>query len=273
MDDSKKSQLDNKNNPAVDRALNIFEYLSIVKNASIKEISDKLEIPHVSTSRLVKTLVNRGYLIEEKGHSSRYRLGIKLLIFSQLVYEQIDLGRISDKYMKILSDATDQTSQLGILQQGSVMYISQVLPRKPVSIIAPLHTPVPINLSACGKVLCAWLGQDEQKVCVDVSELKKATKISIIDKNEYIAELEKVKSLGFAMDNEEFAKGIGCIAAPIFDHTGKIIAAVGITGHIAAYKNEIDFDKIKDKVLKTAQNISKEIGYNSLEKEIFPVVI
>ena len=261
MGNSKTGQLNNKNNPAVDRALNIFEYLSIVKSATIKEISDKLEIPLVSTSRLIKTLVNRGYLIEKKGYSSQYRLGIKMLIFSQIVSEQINLGKISDKYMKVLSDATNQTSQLAILQHGFVMYISQVLPRKPVSIIAPLHTPVPLNLSACGKVLCAWLGQDEQKLCVDIAEMIKATNHSIIDKKEYMAELKKTKTLGYALDNEEFEKGIGCMAAPIFDHTGKIIAAVGITGHIEAYKNRETFDNIKELVLKASQNISMDIGY------------
>lgn len=263
MGDSKTNQLYNKNNPAVDRALNIFEYLSIVKSASIKEISDKLEIPLVSTSRLVKTLVNREYLVEKKGYSSQYRLGIKLLSFSQVVYEQIDLGRISDKYMKILSDATNQTSQLAILQHSSVMYISQVLPRKPVSIIAPLHTPLALNISACGKVLCSWLSPDDQQLCIDVAELTKATKNSIIDKKEYMAELEKVKVSGYALDNEEFAKGIGCMAAPIFDHTGKIIAAVGITGHIEAYKDESDFARIKEKVLNASHDISRDIGYNS----------
>lgn len=255
------TEKENNNNPAVDRALNILEYLSIAKSATIKEISLSLKIPLVSASRLVKTLVNRGYLTEKKGYSATYNLGMKLLNFSQIVYEQIDLRRIAEKHMRILSDATNQTSQLAILQQSMVMYINQILPRKPVSIIAPLHTPLPLNVSACGKVLCAWLPKDEQKSCVDSADLVKATKNSITEKDEYLTELKRVKLKGYAIDDEEFAKGIGCIAAPILDYKGKIIAAVGITGHIEPYKNQTDFDRIQSLVQDAAKNISEDIGY------------
>lgn len=251
----------NGNNPALDRALNILEYLLLVKSATIKEISEHFDIPVVSTSRLIKTLVNRGYVKEKKGYSSTFSLGMKLLNFSQIVYEQIDLRRISEKHMRILSDSTNQTSQLAILQQGSVMYINQILPRSPVSIIAPLHVSLPLNVSACGKVLCAWLTDEEQKTCLEKTDLVNATKKSITTKNDFLTELNMVKSLGYALDDEEFAKGIGCIAAPILDHSGKIIAAVGITGHIEPYKNEITFNKIQNIVQKVARDISEDIGY------------
>ncbi|MFA5514332.1 MAG: IclR family transcriptional regulator [Sphaerochaetaceae bacterium] len=251
------------NNPSVDRALNILEHLIVEKSATIKELSEKLKIPPVSTSRLIKTLVNRGYLKEKKGYSSSFSLGMKLLRFSQVVYEQIDLRRIAEKYMQELSEATGQTSQLAILQQSSVIYINQVLPRKPVSIIAPLHTELPINVSACGKVLCAFLGEQDRNTCVRGAELIQATKKSIVDKDYFLKEMEKVKLLGYALDDEEFAKGIGCMAAPIIDYTDKIVAAVGITGHIKSYKGNEQFSKIKKHVLEASLKISEEIGHNN----------
>ena len=251
----------NDNNPALDRALNILEYLLLVKSATIKEISEKFDIPVVSTSRLIKTLVNRGYVKEKKGYSSTFSLGMKLLNFSQIVYEQIDLRRVAEKHMRTLSDATNQTSQLAILQQSSVMYINQILPRSPVSIIAPLHVSLPVNVSACGKVLCAWLYEDDQKICLETADLVNATNKSITTKEEFITELQRVKLKGYALDDEEFAKGIGCIAAPILDHSGKIIAAVGITGHIEPYKNEETFSRIQTLVQDAAMHISEDIGY------------
>jgi DNA-binding IclR family transcriptional regulator len=262
MSDSERGRENgNSNNPAVDRALNILEYLMVERRATIKELSLGLDIPLVSTSRLVKTLVNRGYLTEEKGYSSTYSLGMKLLRFSQVVYQQIDLRRIAEQHMRTLSEATDQTSQLAILQQNSVIYINQVLPTKPVSIIAPLHTALPLNVSACGKVLCAWLEETERGACVEGADLIQATKKSIVDKKEFFKEMERVRNQGYALDDEEFAKGIGCIAAPILDHTAKIVAAVGITGHIKSYKGVEQFDAIRVHVQEAALGISREIGY------------
>ncbi|MGI6432425.1 MAG: IclR family transcriptional regulator [Sphaerochaetaceae bacterium] len=252
---------ENNNNPAVDRALNILEYLTTVKSATIKELSEQLTIPIVSASRLVKTLLHRGYLNEKKGYSASYSLGMKLLSFSQIVYEQIDLRRIAEKHMRSLSDATNQTSQLGILQKNSVVYIDQTLPRSPVSIIAPLHTALPLNVSACGKVLCAFLPPEERALCIEKAELVKSTKQSITDKQEYASELDKAYSDGFAVDIEEFAKGIGCMAAPILNHTGNIIAAVGITGHIESYIDKDDFERLSKSVQIAAKRISEEIGY------------
>ncbi len=252
---------ENDNNPAVDRALNILEHLLIVKSATIKELSQNFDIPVVSTSRLIKTLVNRGYVKEKKGYSSTFSLGMKLLNFSQIVYEQIDLRRVAEKHMRTLSDSTNQTSQLAILQQSCVMYINQILPRSPVSIIAPLHVSLPVNVSACGKVLCAWLPEEEQKICLETADLIKATENSITKVDDFIKELKMVKGRGYALDDEEFAKGIGCIAAPILDHSGKIIAAVGITGHIEPYKNEMTFSKIQRMVQEVAMGISEDIGY------------
>lgn len=262
MNNSERSK-DNNNNPSVDRALNILEHLILVKSATIKELSEELKIPLVSTSRLVKTLVNRGYLKEKKGYSSSFSLGMKLLRFSQVVYEQIDLRRIAEKHMQELSEATGQTSQLAILQQSFVVYINQVLPRKPVSIIAPLHTELPINVSACGKVLCAWLAGEDRSTCLKRAELVQATKKSIVDKDAFLKEMDKVKLLGYALDDEEFAKGIGCIAAPIIDYSNKIVAAVGITGHIKSYKGSDQFSKIKKHVLEASAKISEEIGHNN----------
>lgn len=250
--------------PAASRVLNIIEYLSFsTKSATIKEISDSLGIPLVSVSRVVNLLNSRGYLKQQPGQSSTYSLGLKLLHISERIFLNLDIANISLKYMRILSEKTDQTSQLGILQNSYAIYIQQVFPTIPVSIIAPLHFPIAINTSASGKVLCAFRSIEQQKDIIESAELIKATENSIVDKNDFYNELRKVRLQGYATDYEEYAIGIGCLAAPIFDYLGSVIAAVGITGHIANYRNSTKFDQMRVAVIQAARDISKEMGFEA----------
>jgi len=256
--------MDDTNNgvPAVERALNILEYIGNKKTkVTVKEVSDYLDIPIASAIRIVKTLVNRGYLVESKGGASSFTLGLRILHLSQGVIKNTDLVALAIKHMRVLSSETNQASQLAILQQNSVIYIEQVLSTKSVSIIAPLHTPITLNTSASGKVLCAWRTSEQQKKIVEPAEFIKATDRSIVNKKLFYKELENVKIKGYAIDDEEFAIGIGCMAVPVFDYTNEIIAAIGITGHISAYKNQNELKTILASMKQTAAKISGELGY------------
>ena len=91
-----------------------------------------------------------------------------------------------------------------------------------------------------------------------------ATEKSIIDKESFILHLHKVKEEGYAIDDEEYACGIGCLAAPIYNYLGKVVAAVGITGPIALYKQTDSFESLLDAVFLASKSISKELGFSFL---------
>jgi DNA-binding IclR family transcriptional regulator len=169
--------------------------------------------------------------------------------------------------MKELSEKTGQTTQLGILRGYGVIYIEQVLPMKPVNIVAGLRTLMPVNVSASGKVLVAFLPNEEQDAFLQNAELPPQTLQSITDIRMFKQELIKVKENGYAMDNEEYARGIACLAAPIMDHSGNVKAAIGITGHITAYTDKGNFLRLSQDVVSAAVKISESIGYNSTNKE------
>ncbi|MFA6846657.1 MAG: IclR family transcriptional regulator [Sphaerochaetaceae bacterium] len=249
--------------PAVDRAVAILEYLTKIKNATIKEISKALAIPSASTARIVKTLASHNFLSEDMGQSAtRYSLGLRMLWFSQVVYQQLDITNIAHEFMEELSAKTNQASQLAIYDKGFVTYIEMVLPITPVSIVAPLRSPIAINLSAGGKVLIAGMEDQQRAKVLESIELVHATEKSITDKTEFEAHLEKVRKQGYALDDEEFSRGIGCMAAPVYNYRGEVVAAIGITGQIAVYKKEDSFKTLREAVFKAAQSVSKKLGYN-----------
>ncbi|MDY4609170.1 MAG: IclR family transcriptional regulator [Sphaerochaetaceae bacterium] len=246
--------------PAVDRTIDILEYLLTHKQATVKEIAEACRIPSASASRLIKTLTVRGYLNEHKGAASTYSLGLKFLQFAQTAYQNIDIETIAKEEMQRLSAITNQTSQFAVLDNDSVMYTQVVFPNIPVSIVAPLRTPIAVNLSAAGKILCGNLDEDAKIAFIQKTQLVQATDKSIVDKLEFLNHVNQAKKLGYACDMEEFSQGIGCVAAPIFDHTGKAIAAIGITGQFATYSNPVSFERLKNQVLSSASAISAKIG-------------
>jgi DNA-binding IclR family transcriptional regulator len=254
--------------PAVERALNVLEYLARQNSSvTLKNISTYLEIPSVTTYRLVRFLSSRGYIREDSQTEGEYRLGFKILDLAYLLSKQQDLNAAAKPVMKELSEKTGQTTQLGILRGYGVIYIEQVLPMKPVNIVAGLRTLMPVNVSASGKVLVAFLPNEEQDAFLQNAELPPQTLQSITDIRMFKQELIKVKENGYAMDNEEYARGIACLAAPIMDHSGNVKAAIGTTGHITAYTDKGNFLRLSQDVVSAAVKISESIGYNSTNKE------
>jgi DNA-binding IclR family transcriptional regulator len=247
--------------PAVERALDILEYIGEqVKPVPLKEVQNALKIPQASFFRIITELSARGYLREDNSASGRYVLGHKILYLSQCFTRQIDLNAVALHCMRSLSEKCNQTSQLGVLQHNGVVYVNQVLSSRPISITAALGTVLSVNISAAGKVLTAFLPENEREEFLKNAKFASHTEKTIINPDEFCKELVKVKEYGVAMDDEEYAVGIGCLAAPVFNHKGRCVAAVGITGYIDDYKDKLLLSRNVQYVTQAAKEISEQIG-------------
>lgn len=247
--------------PAVLKTFAILEYLLDKNDATIKEISKHCNISQASTTRIVKTLTNLNYLKQTQDKTaSSYKIGLGFLKFYQKAQNSIDLESIASLEMKKLSRKINQTSQLAILDGYNVIYTLAISTNVQVGVAAPINSPLPINVSAGGKVICAFLSEESKLDIIKNADLPPYTEHTITDKMELLLHLAKIKKQGYAFDNEEYAQGICCLAAPIFNHLGNIVAAVGVTGPSLFYSPTDNFDSIRDSVIETANNISKKLG-------------
>jgi DNA-binding IclR family transcriptional regulator len=247
--------------PAVERALDILEYIGEqAKPIQLKEVQSALKIPPASFFRIITELSERGYLREDNTASGKYVLGHKILYLSQCFTRQIDLNVIALHSMRKLTEKCNQTSQLGALQNNGVVYLNQVLSTRPLSITASLGTVLPVNISAAGKILTAFLPDNEREELIRNTKFAVHTEKTITNIDEFRKELNKVKEYGVAMDDEEYAVGIGCLAAPIFNHKSRCVAAVGITGYIDDYKDKLLLSRNIQYVTQTAKEISEQLG-------------
>lgn len=246
--------------PAVERAFDILEFL-IDRNAAlgIKEIADSLKIPKVSVFRIMKSLELKGY-VHKQDRSGLYVLGAKVVSMGNAISQDANLSQIANPYMFGLARSTGQTVQLGVLFEYQVMYIDQIRTTDALTLIVPTRKPFAVNTSAGGKVLVANLGEERMKEFIENAVLEKATPRAIVDKKRFYQELVGVKKWGYALDDEEFARGIRCIAAPILNRKGETIASLGITGHTQEITDERMPGMLRS-TLQVAGEISAALGY------------
>lgn len=250
--------------PSVERTLEIFEYFAKdTEPHSISEISSALHIPMASAYRTVNCLLSYGYLRESAYSPDKYKLGYKFSYLSKAAYDGYDLSSVSIPYMKELAKETGLACQLSALTNNAVITIDQALPTDVVTIVlAKLGEPIPVNMSAAGKILMAFMSESRRESFLERAwELVgQKTPNTITDKSTFLEHLEMVKRQGYGMDNEEYALGIGCLSFPIFNNTNTPIAAIVLTGPIARFQNNADTQFLLNSLKKTCKKISRELG-------------
>lgn len=247
----------------LDRTFDIIELLATSPNGmGVTEIGRKLGLHKSTVYRLIKALVQRGYL-EKDQSTGAYRIGLKFVEISSLHIQQIELKTEAIPFMRHLSELTGQVTHLAIMDETEVVYIEKIDVIQSLRMYSQIGKRIPVYCSALGKVLLSGQNSDYQKRIMKKIKYTQHTKNTIREESQFINELEKTKQRGWAVDNEEHELGIRCIAAPIRDFTGKVIAALSITGS----KNTIVPEKdqyYSELVVEAADNISRRLGFFKL---------
>ena len=240
----------------LDRAFDIIELLSThSKGMGVTEIGKELGLHKSTVHRLASALAQRGYLEKDK-NTGLYKIGLKFIEVSSLHIHQIELKTEAMPFMRYLAELTGQVTHLAILDETEIVYIEKIDVVQSLRMYSQIGERIPVYCSALGKVLLANQGLAYRTQIIERINFIPYTENTIIDKEQFVAELDKTKQRGWSIDNEEHEKGIRCIASPIKDFTGKTIAALSITGNIAQ-ENERRFVKM---VIETASNISRQMG-------------
>ena len=255
-----------KNKPAypikvLDKSLFILEtLLQHSSSMSIMEISKKLKIYPSTIHRILNTLKYRGY-VEQNPVNQKYRLGLKLVELGMSRYHQIDLVKEAHPFLKELVNQCNETVQLGILDQEEVLYIAKEDCPRTIRMVSQVGRRAPLHSTALGKILLAYLPKKEKEGIIAHKNFSCFTEHTITEKKELEKELDKVKKQGFALDREENEKEIYCIAAPIRDYSGEVVAALSISS--LSYRiNTNQQEDLKKFLLQISIKISIRLGYN-----------
>ena len=242
---------------SVDRALSILEYLADSGESSVTDIAVKLNIHKSTAFRLLATLEKRGFVMQE-AERGKYRLGFNLLHLASSITADLDLIKIAKPFCKSLSEKTQETVNLGVLENDSVLNIDQVIGSSNIVSHNWVGHKNPLNCTSTGKAIMAFLPSNEQAKYLKT--LTSCTKHSHTDAVDLSIELQGIQKQGYAYTIEELELGLNAVAAPIFNQATRVIAALSVSG--PSYR--LTQDKLKslgELTQATAQGISEQLGY------------
>ena len=247
---------------AVERALSIFELIAESQNGlSNSDLSRRLQIPKSSASYILRVLEKRHYL--QRDERGKYRLGLKLVSLTRDALTHLDIREIAKPILEqFLQKSRLAEAHLAVLDNGRAVYVEKVESQSFVKMDIWVGHRLPIHTTAIGKALVAYLPESETLQILSLRGMEKKTRKSINNPQKYLRELEKVRQFGFAIDDEENAEGVRCVASPIFDANGKVTAALG-TSTIIMQLNETQLPKVVEMIKDAAAKVSQRLGYSA----------
>ncbi|KAB2338938.1 IclR family transcriptional regulator [Cytobacillus depressus] len=245
---------------SVSRALDIIMIVSLKKGGlGVTEIANQMDINKSSVYRTLSTLVQYGYVEQDK-ETGRYKLGYKFLEISSNLLESIDLREEAKPFLRELESETKEVIHLVVYDQGEVVYIEKLDGSETLRMHSKVGKRAPMHCTSVGKSILAHLPTDAVTSILDHKGLPVHTDKTITDKDQLFQELANVRKNGFALDLEENEKGITCIAAPIFDHVGKVVAAISISG--PTMRMTMDrLNSLQSRMIQVGKQISERLGY------------
>lgn len=243
---------------SIDKALNLLEFLSVNdQEAGITEIDKKLHMGLSTVHRILATLKSRGYVIQNQ-QTTKYRLGIKLFELGCAVQSTKHLVEITKPYLRQLSQSTNETANLAILEGKEVIYLDTIGSPEVLRTEIMAGTRTPAHCSALGKVLLAFISDGEFENLYKSDEpLSSLTSKSISSLEELKKNLNKVKEQSYAVDREEYKIGINCLSVPIFSRN-EAIAAISVTGPASRFTID-EMEKVKGELMTISREISNQL--------------
>jgi len=231
----------------------------IGRSIGLTEASQLAELnPHM-TMRLLQTLVQEGWAVEEET-GPKYRLTLKPFQITSRPLMRSDLLRVAAEPIRKLHEQTGESTNFGILDDDRILIILHLNGTRPVTMIAQVGYRYPLHCVAPGKVLLAYAGEELVNRLVKEG-VETFTPRSKTTKKAVMEDCAKTLAQGYALDEEEYVKGLACFASPIYNHIGSVIAALNISVLLLHYTMEEFVKQIGPKVLETARQISADLGY------------
>lgn len=241
----------------VQKAINILDLLANQELPAAR-IAAELKLNKSTIHRLLYTLENAGYIEKEPG-SANYRIGLKIVELSTARLNDIEIKTEAKPYLLALVEQIRQPVHLGIYSDGNAVFIDKIDIASTMRIYSAIGKTIPIYCSAIGKALILDRSDEEILEILKRIGMKTFTPSTITDPAELIQQIHEARKTGFTVDMGEHEADVYCLAVPIFDYRGEIIAAIST----AMYQTDQAHQAQLVELLKsTSNNISRRLGWN-----------
>lgn len=244
---------------SVDEAMMLLEMLAASDELSLQQLASQMGVSKTTVYRLLSTLEHRGF-VEQSLPTRKYQLGTKAFEVGSRYLTRIGLGVAIQPILEQLRQQTQETVNVAILRDGQVIYVNKVESEQTLRADLYVGRRVFAHCTALGKALLAWLDPAEVDTIIARHGLPRLTKLTIDTRDRLNQELAEVRESGYALDDEEHIVGIRCIAAPIRDYSGRVVAAVSIAGPSARLSHR-QLVEMQNPVITAGRLISTRFGH------------
>lgn len=229
---------------------------------SLVQLASETGLHKSTVFRIMETLEGIQW-VRKDPFTGIYRLGFAVFELGARAVQGLDLYKASSSHLEKLVKKTGQSAHLVIHDQGEALYLNKVeSPGAYVALPSQIGIRFPMHCTAVGKVLLSYLDEKEVERIIREKGLNKVTPKTISQKEDLMKEIRLIRERGYAFDNEEIHLGLKCVAAPIRDYTGKVIAAASVTG-LSSNFSEKRLPSLIEAVVSVAKDISESLGYRN----------
>ncbi|GAB2749421.1 IclR family transcriptional regulator [Salinifilum aidingensis] len=226
---------------------------------TLDELADRLGVHKSTAMRLLRTLENHRFVHRVDQH--RYRLGSALFGLANQALEDLDVRAAARAELEALGGRTGHAIHLAICEADEVVYIDKVDSSQPVRMYSRIGRRAPLHCTAVGKVLVAGRDRSARAELAHRLEYPALTASTITAPEQFLAELDRVQQQGYAVDDAEHEDFIHCIAAPLRNDRGAVVAAVSVSVP-KVLLDRTGLLALVDDLRATARRISTELGWS-----------
>lgn len=245
---------------SVDRTFDILEYLATEQHGvTLAQITEKLTLPKSTTHRLLGMLIQREF-VRKNIDNNRYRLGPGFIALCSHYLNSLELKTESSPYMEELSVNTGNVVFLAIRQEDKMVYIDNKEQINSLRKYAIIGQSKPLYCTSLGKSLLMGLSDEEIRLLMKNETYEKKGPNTISNIESLLQDIRESRRRGWSLDDQEAEPAINCVAAPVYDYRGQVIAAIS-TSWVLAQHPEMRPEIMAEQVMKCANSVSYNMGY------------
>jgi len=246
-------------NSSMLKGIVILEALATLQQpASLAQLMQITGMPKASLHRTLAIFEEAGLVAREPGGRT-YAPGARIARLAIKTLTHDSTSAIRHSVLRMLVSELGETCNLAVLRRGELFYLDRVEADWPLRLHLPPGTVLPPHCSASGKLLLAFKPLDERLQLIENLPLAKFTNRTITDQRLLESELERIASTGYAVDNEEYVLGVSCVAVPVRDAMGDVVAAIAVhaaTARLPLNQAMEHIPKLKEASARISQTLS-----------------
>jgi len=246
---------------SLDRALEVLVTMGEMQGGTLSEIAGALGQSPATVYRVLTTFQGRGFA-DFDDQTQVWNIGPAAFLTGSHFLRRTSLVERARPIMRTLMEATGETANLGIEQDGQVLFLGQVETHATIRAFFPPGTASAMHASGIGKALLSRMDDSRQRQVLAASQLERFTDHTLTEPDAIIADLHQTRKRGYAIDGEERNVGMRCIAAPVYNVYGEGVAGVSVSGPTARITDD-RIDALAEAVMTAAAELTKAIGGNA----------